>query len=529
MNIEKSTDLIKKLLNSGVEEFCLCSGSRNAPLLAILTRTQKIKYYSFFDERSAAFFALGRIQDTKKPVAVVCTSGTATAEILPACIEAHYQNLPLVIISADRPKRFRGTGSPQSIEQENLFSPYTEFNWDVDVSEKLPMIQEHAFSKPIHINLCFEEPLFDQELSNSYDFSFEPRKQPKALTISSSVLENFLNRKDSLLIILGALSPSEQNAAKEITQHLQSPVWAECLSGLREDRDLAQQIIKSGENLLAKTPWKRVLRLGAVPSCRFWRDLERKSEIDVCSISLEGFSGLSRNSLNISRSLNDFTEIIKSMPPSPADDKFFHLDQLFRQQLQLLIGQYPRSEVALLSFLSQRIGDQSSVFLGNSLIIREWNLGARYSVEKREYMANRGANGIDGEISTYFGSTAKKRSLSWGIFGDITALYDLNAPWILKQLGSKPHAVVIVNNQGGKLFSRVKDLSSLDEKTRKLVELPHDIDFSSWAKMWGLDYLCVHEQEEFRVPVRSFVMEIKPDPIESQKFWSSYDKLWEAL
>jgi 2-succinyl-5-enolpyruvyl-6-hydroxy-3-cyclohexene-1-carboxylate synthase len=528
-NIEKSIDLLRKLMSAGVEEFCLCSGSRNAPLISVIARTHRIKTYSFFDERSAAFFALGRMQDTRKPVAVVSTSGTAVAEMLPACVEAHYQRLPLIIISADRPKRYRGTGAPQSIEQHGIFSHYVEASWDVDVADNNPNLGAHVFTRPVHINMCFEEPLLDQEVSQSFDYEIgRPLVAPPA-NFPRTELENFLRRDDSLLILLGALSAEEQSAVKEFCLHLKAPIWAECLSGLREDRDLARQILKAGENLLSKSPWKRVLRLGSVPSCRFWRDLEKRNDIDVCSISREGFAGLARSSLNVPASPSQLASVLASATPSPAEDKFYNLDQLFRQQLQLLIGEYPKSEVALLSFLSQRIGDHSSIFLGNSLIIREWNLGARYSVEKREHFANRGANGIDGEISSYLGVSAKKRSTSWGIFGDITALYDLNAPWVLKQLGGKPHGIVIINNSGGKLFSRVKDLKNLDEVSRRLVELPHEMDFSAWSKMWKLDYLCVREQEEFRVPSTSFVMEIQPDPVQSQKFWASFDKLWDVL
>jgi 2-succinyl-5-enolpyruvyl-6-hydroxy-3-cyclohexene-1-carboxylate synthase len=138
-NIQRSQDLIQKCMAAGVEEFCVCAGSRNASLISVLSRTSNAKIYSFFDERAAAFFALGRMKDSSKPVGVVVTSGTAVAEILPACIEAYYQKLPLVIISADRPKSFRNTGSPQSIEQVGLFASYTEFSWDIDSQHSSPL------------------------------------------------------------------------------------------------------------------------------------------------------------------------------------------------------------------------------------------------------------------------------------------------------------------------------------------------------------------------------------------------------
>jgi 2-succinyl-5-enolpyruvyl-6-hydroxy-3-cyclohexene-1-carboxylate synthase len=147
-NIAAARALIAQARNLGVRDFCVCAGSRNAPLLAALADTA---VYSFVDERSAAFFALGRIKRDGLPVAVVTTSGTAVAELLPAAIEAYYSGLPLVLITADRPARFRGTGAPQSIEQLGIFGVYAATDpeaWDR--------------RRPLHLNIEFEEPLIDE-------------------------------------------------------------------------------------------------------------------------------------------------------------------------------------------------------------------------------------------------------------------------------------------------------------------------------------------------------------------------------
>jgi len=138
-NIAKARAVIEEARLAGVREMCVCSGSRNAPLLAVLSRSE-LKLWTFVDERSAAFFAIGRMKLTGQPVAVVTTSGTAAAELLPALVEAHYSGLPLFVITADRPARFRGTGAPQSIEQVNLFGVYGTR----------------------HINVEFDEPLIDE-------------------------------------------------------------------------------------------------------------------------------------------------------------------------------------------------------------------------------------------------------------------------------------------------------------------------------------------------------------------------------
>ena len=131
---------------SGVEDFCVCAGSRNSPLIAVLNGA-----LSFVDERSAAFFALGRAKLRDRPVAVVTTSGTAVAELLPATIEAFYSGIPLVLITADRPARYHGTGAPQAIEQEEIFGPYAARSFE-----------EWKRDRPLHINIEFDEPLIDE-------------------------------------------------------------------------------------------------------------------------------------------------------------------------------------------------------------------------------------------------------------------------------------------------------------------------------------------------------------------------------
>jgi 2-succinyl-5-enolpyruvyl-6-hydroxy-3-cyclohexene-1-carboxylate synthase len=142
-NLEIARRIIDDVRALGVADFCVCSGSRNAPLIAVIERA-----YSFVDERSAAFFAVGRARRDDRPVAVITTSGTAAAELLPAAIEAYYSGTPIVLITADRPARYRRTGAPQAIEQESLFGVYAARS-----------IEAWNRRMPLHINVEFDEPL----------------------------------------------------------------------------------------------------------------------------------------------------------------------------------------------------------------------------------------------------------------------------------------------------------------------------------------------------------------------------------
>ncbi len=155
-NISAARGVIQQALDFGAETFIVCGGSRNAPLIAALSpetgdRQPATTIYTFVDERSAAYFALGRAKRDEKPVAVITTSGTAVAELLPATIEAFYSGAPLILITADRPSRFRGTGAPQTIDQISIFGSYAAID---------PATWNRA--TPLHINIEFDEPLIDE-------------------------------------------------------------------------------------------------------------------------------------------------------------------------------------------------------------------------------------------------------------------------------------------------------------------------------------------------------------------------------
>lgn len=156
MNQDLAQQILREVKEVGVREICLCPGGRNNSLVKLLSGPPIFRCYTHFEERSCAFFALGRSLITERPVAVITTSGTAAGELLPAAMEAYYTGVPLLLITADRPKRFRGSGAPQAAEQVGLFGIYTPFKVDIDAIENINL-SEWKFSAPAHINVCFEE------------------------------------------------------------------------------------------------------------------------------------------------------------------------------------------------------------------------------------------------------------------------------------------------------------------------------------------------------------------------------------
>ncbi|HEX6098897.1 MAG TPA: thiamine pyrophosphate-binding protein [Thermoanaerobaculia bacterium] len=484
-SVERAARVIAELQAAGVREFCVCAGSRNAPLLAVLGASDA-KLFSFVDERSATFFALGRMKLHGDPVAVVTTSGTAVAEMLPAAIEAFYSGLPLVLVSADRPARFRGTGAPQSIEQVGLFGVYAETD-----------LAEWTRTRPLHLNVELEELECRAWLQPA-----PPGAPARSTNPVRSAEGGGLKPRPTLglrpLVILGAIAPGHRQRVRELVKALNAPVYAEPLSGLREDPTLPH--ITAGERMIRRGNFDSVIRIGNVPTLRFWRDLETL-DLPVTHFSDLPFPGLTRGDVHPIEALDDSTT-------RRLDDSFLlEQDREMRARIEAILDSEPASELAMLRELSRGLPEHARVYLGNSLPIREWDLAATRD-RRFDYEANRGANGIDGQISTFFGWCAPDRE-NVCVVGDLTAIYDLGAPWIVPQLDA-PFRIVILNNGGGRIFGRVASLRALDPSLReRVIENVHDVRFEHWAQMWSID-----------------VTELRPDEEASRRVWARYDELW---
>jgi 2-succinyl-5-enolpyruvyl-6-hydroxy-3-cyclohexene-1-carboxylate synthase len=483
-NIAEARRVIGEACARGATDFCVCAGSRNAPLLAVLGASD-LRVYSFVDERSAAFFALGRAKTTGRPVVVVTTSGTAVAELLPAAVEAHYSATPLIFITADRPARYRGTGAPQAIEQEGIFGKYAGGNG------------------AIHLNVEFDEPLIDEEIGASEQFEVAGRT---LATVGGRGVRRRIGFARPLLII-GGLHQQHHGSVREFVLRLNAPVYAEPLSGLREDPAMQPLVITAGERMMARRNFDGVIRIGNVPTLRFWRDLdESRRDLPVVSFSDLPFTGCSRGEVHAIESLPD------DMVPCESEERFFADDRSQAAAIARILDDEPQSELAMFRELSRSIPPHARVYLGNSLPIREWDLAAVRDDRGFTIEANRGANGIDGQLSTFFGQCDPARP-NVCIVGDLTAIYDSNAPWVVPQLDrGLDFRIVIVNNGGGRIFSRVASLRKLAVETReRIIENSHTLHFAHWAAMWGIE---------------DRVTELRPDADASRRAWERYDALW---
>ena len=340
--------ILEEVISQGVTEFCLCPGSRNAPLIYPLIHSSQVHLTYWPEERSAAFFALGRIKATGRPVAVVTTSGTAAGELLPATMEAYYTGLPLVLITADRPRRFRGSGAPQSAEQVGLFGCYAREMYDLE-GEEVCSLEHWTQKEPLHLNVCFEEPKDCECQEIRLNSCLIKNAKPVQLHFSPpDDFLSFLKKSRFPLVVVGAMPISVREEAIRFLLHLNAPIYAEGISGIREDPRLELLRIKRVEDLWRSAaekdyPIDAILRLGAIPTARFWRDLEEKKlEIAVCSITEHPFSGLSWGNV-VHTSLSSFFlwgETLK-MPYSYPFEKWRASDERAWQYLENLFQEEP--------------------------------------------------------------------------------------------------------------------------------------------------------------------------------------------
>lgn len=520
MNMKLVENVLLQVKQLGVKTLCICPGGRNAPIVDYLSRQPCFQAIYGFEERSAAFFALGRAKRDHAPVAVVTTSGTAVGEVLPAVMEACHSGVPLLVISADRPRRYRGTGAPQSCEQTGIFGRYIRFEQDLAAGE-ICALSRWDMLGPAHLNVCFEEPLISGEVK---PLPHSTHALPRAeRAISSEVfqtLNSFLRKTRRPLVVVSGLPQKDREAVIAFLIALNAPVYAEAISGIREDSRLNHIRVKSAQNLWehsrsAGYPIDAILRIGSVPTLRAWRDLEdMRGEIDVFSLSHLPYSGLSwsscsavdlRSFLGLYQPVNNFGR--------GGYERWLTLEEERQMRLEELFETFPRAEPSLLHSLSQVIPERALIYLGNSLPIREWDLAATRSPRGFDVFANRGLNGIDGQMSTFFGM-CRPDSSNWGILGDLTTLYDMSAPWYFHCAEGANVNLVVVNNSGGQIFSRMFP--------HKEFLNTHQLSFEHLAGFWGLHYHPSEHMSEIEIARTGQLIECLPDACQTERFWGEY-------
>lgn len=499
MNRDLAVHVVEELIKAGVEEFILCPGARNGPFVNLISQSH-LKHSYAYEERSAAFFAIGAIRKTGRPVAVITTSGTAAGELLPATMEAYYSSIPLVLVTADRPRRYRGSNAPQTAEQVGLYGIYAPFHFDLEEDESLNLFNWSGRA-PLHLNVCFEDPKAAEEpyLFDSKGHAFNVHF-PK-----SSVEPQVFKEAHRPLVIVSALKKEDRASTLKFLEELGAPVYLEGVSGLRNEASLKDIQVFDPDIYQHDA----VLRIGGVPTHRIWRDLEEmRGRIKVLSITEHPFSGLSW-APHICSPIGPYLETFP-IPEMRWDypEEFFQYQKKLQETLIDLLEEEPQAEPSFFYHLSQKIPFGSLVYLGNSLPIRQWDLAAEYRVPAFEIKASRGLNGIDGQLSCFFGLCEEGRH-NCAILGDLTTLYDFAAGWSAPNV---PYTLFVVNNKGGKIFSR--------RFQSEVFQHPHDYNFQHFAKFWNMPYQLARDVPQ---QIERGLVELVPDESATDRFWKKWN------
>lgn len=483
---------------SGIAEWVCCPGAQNAPLYRALAACPVVHRWAVADDRTAAYFALGRIQATARPVAVVAGSGTAAAAMLPAVAEAYYQRRPLVIITVGGTQPMGGTGAPQNMEAENVFglyAPTMAVNLPCPVSDLPDLAEKTADGFPLHLHVSLdiaaEPPTGDLSMAEVAEPPAAPRFRGSLVALSQMLR---FRAAEGLVLIIGALEPAEQEPVLWLAQTLRVPVLAEASCGLREE--LAPYLLHDGDELLSQYPPRFVLRVGEVPTGRFWKELEYLPETEVFSVTRTGFSGLCRKSTVIEGEPEQIMKALGDVPHVGDTERLLPRSRHAAGRTEEFILSAPESAEALVRALSVHACMSEVICLGSPTATELWNRCAQVQVPTL-YLRDLSARGADGHVAAFLGNAADAENALL-LVGDVALLRDAAAAVALVPQLPRGRRVIAVLNNGGAQCS-AEETEGDEELYRLLVQPQESLSLPALAQLWGAEYYAVHSEADLEV------------------------------
>jgi 2-succinyl-5-enolpyruvyl-6-hydroxy-3-cyclohexene-1-carboxylate synthase len=504
--------LIGGFADLGLTDVVISPGSRNTPLTAAFASHPAVTDWSVLDERSAGFFALGMAKASGRPVALVCTSGTAAAEYHPAVVEAHLARVPLLVLTADRPDRQRDVGAPQAIDQVKLYGEAVRWFHQGSVpgpasAAGAPHLSAHAWALavgippgPVHLNLPFEDSLVLPAGAPA------PPPTPPTPSVASGVAVPDLTAVagiDALVggkrvvAVVGALAPVDAKAVAGLATALRIPVLADPQSGLRgEDKGavLASGDLLATVGMLDRMVPEAVLRFGApLTSKAVTTWLAANSRVPQVVVDPAGWRDPTASAALVVRAdPHALAAALATTRPAPEEwaDGWHRADGTAQSVLDEAIAAEPfPNEPAIARAVFAGMPDHGLLYASSSMPIRDVDAfgGHRRDGSSATVLANRGANGIDGVISSALGAAASGRPVT-ALVGDVAALHDLNALATTVRL-DLPLTVVVVHNDGGGIFSFLPqaDPARFDPQMfERHLGTPHGTNFGAVATALGM-------------------------------------------
>ena len=550
-----ANSFVTALIGSGLKHLCLTPGSRHSPLILAFARYKdEIKVYSHLDERSAAFFALGLALASDEPVALACTSGTAAANFFPAIVEAHQSRVPLIILTADRPPELRHSGANQTIDQIKIFGDFVEWFADAPLPEADPpplalrnmqTLAARAYAKAIekrgvvHINLPFRKPLEpdadDQGAASiaqtatrfwqhrrrtsrgSTDFSWDPILQHRGIIYFGHGTCRTLEESQTAMAWAADLSRASG-----------WPIFAELTSNLRcfspevaGYAPLAAYESYVTSDAIDFSQVKALIRFGAPPLAKNMQALFSRLELKAHIYGARaGEWADDTHSITDHISFDDLTasipQVLLPKPQTRWLDQLTLAEAKAWEVIQHEIEQGDYFDGAAVYDVVDMIPAESTLFAGSSLPVRHLD---QFGKPGRRIFAwaNRGASGIDGNLSTALGSgAARPEHPLVAILGDITFYHDMNGLLAARRCG-RPITIVLLNNNGGGIFHRLP-IRAYEPHFSDYFITAHGLDFSHAAKLYGLEYVRADCRDAFRQAFaesvasrESMIIEVKTD------------------
>ena len=541
-NLELACALVEQLVTSGVRRAVICPGSRSTPMAVSLASHPEIESWVLVDERAAAYFALGMARQLASPVVILSTSGTAAANFLPAVVEARLSRIPLIVLTADRPPELRDWGAVQTIDQIHLFGSHVKWFVDMPVPDGNVALARHARATtaraaqtarsepagPVHLNVPFREPLLPADLGPTRQLwpDLEPirrtdspaRTDPSQLVPVVAVVDELASqiaREPRGIIVCG---PGEvaglADAASALSAASGYPILADPIGGVRfgpHDRagvvDAYDAFLRDQETAEALQP-EIVIRVGALPTSkplqqflmarteRVHMVIDAGAPRDPSHLATSYFHG---DAAGMLEQVADRVTALGNTRNCSWLDAWKVVDRATAAAIEsaLALEEDPfegraAAEVAAL------LPEGATLVVGNSMPIRDVDAFVRGDQRRLRIVSNRGANGIDGVISSALGAAAVAAGPVVLLIGDLSFLHDLNGLLAASKFRLDA-TVVVLNNDGGGIFSFLPQAEQLDETTfEALFGTPTGLDIAAAARLFGASHARPGDWGAFR-------------------------------
>lgn len=560
-----TANFIDELAKSGLAHAVISPGSRSTPLAMTVCEHPAIQEWIVVDERTAAYFALGMAKQTKMPVALICTSGTAAANYFPALIEAYYNRVPLIVLTADRPHELRDIGAPQVIDQIKLFGEHVkwfhEMSQPESTDEMLAYVRTTAnraihIAKsgnpgPVHINFPFRDPLvpnfsienlWGNNEDHSYHQLYEGKKQ-----IREEAFHQFNEKLITLEKGLIVCGPQEDEATAEAIAKLadrwQIPVLADPLSQLRAGKHDKDVLIENYDSMFRDETLRNqlkpdfIIRFGAMPVSKYYDKFTSEHQ-DARHIVVEPYEGFRQPTKQPTEIYYahpvDFINGLLAITDWTGDQDWLTKWQQLNKKATNHIEQSnvdQLTEGVAVRELIKAMPTDSMLYVGNSMAVRDLDTFFMRTDKQITLLANRGVSGIEGLISSALGAAATTTKRVTLLIGDLAFYHDLNGLLIGKQY-ELDLTILLMNNNGGGIFSFLPQANE-PKYFEKLFGTPLHIDFKHAITMYQGTYRLVDDVVQLKKELQesyqrngTTVIEVRTDREENMRW---HRQIWQQI